>query len=80
MKMDEVRSIAKLHSIRPDHLSKSELIKTIQTEESNFDCFATAYSGECDQVNCIWPEDCFEAARKGESPVPVQELHATGYS
>jgi hypothetical protein len=32
-------------------------------------------------VNCIWPEDyCFEAARKGESPVPVQELHATGYS
>lgn len=66
MKMEEVRSIAKSHSIKPDHLSKTELIRTIQAEEGNFDCFATAYDGECDQVNCIWREDCFESAHKGE--------------
>jgi hypothetical protein len=66
MKMDEVRSIAKSHSIKPAHLSKAELIKTIQSEEGNFDCFATAYSGECDQFGCRWREDCFAAAREGE--------------
>ena len=66
MKMEEIRSIAKSHHIKPDHLSKAELIKTIQIEEGNFDCFATACSGECDQVNCIWREDCFAAALKGE--------------
>jgi hypothetical protein len=66
MKMEEIRSIAKSHRIKPDHLSKAELIKTIQSDEGNFDCFATAYSGECDQVNCIWREDCFAAALKGE--------------
>ncbi len=66
MKMEEVRSIAKSHSIKPEHLSKTELIRTIQAEEGNFDCFATAYDGECDQVNCIWREDCFESAHKGE--------------
>jgi len=66
MKMEEVRSIARSHSIKPAHLSKTELIKTIQTREGNFDCFATAYDGECDQFGCIWREDCFAAAMKGE--------------
>lgn len=67
MKLEEVRNIAKQHSIKPNHLSKSELIKTIQTQEGNFDCFATATSGECDQVNCLWREDCFDsAAHQGE--------------
>lgn len=62
MKLDEVRSIAKSHQIKPNHLSKIELIKAIQTEEGNFDCFATANGGECDQANCLWREDCFDAA------------------
>jgi hypothetical protein len=67
MKLGDVRSIAKSHSIKPDHLSKAELIKAIQTEEGNFACFATASSGECDQVGCLWREDCFVAAsHKGE--------------
>jgi hypothetical protein len=66
MKMDQVRSIAKSYSIKPDNLSKAELIRTIQTEEGNFDCFATASGGECDQVNCLWREDCFAEALKGE--------------
>lgn len=65
MKLEEVRSIAKSHSINPNHLSKSELIRTIQTEEGNFDCFATAYDGECDQGNCLWRGECFDAAIKG---------------
>ena len=66
MKMEDVRSIAKSHSIKTNHLSKADLIRTIQAEEGNFDCFATAYDGVCDQVNCLWREDCFEAAQKGE--------------
>jgi len=58
MKTEEVRMIARSHSIKPDHLSKTELIKAIQTEEGNFDCFGSAYDGVCDQVNCLWKEDC----------------------
>ena len=63
MKLEEIRSIAKSHSINPGKLSKTELIKSIQTDEGNFDCFATAYDGVCDQMNCIWREDCFAAAQ-----------------
>ena len=66
MKIEAVRSIAKSHSINPGKLSKTELIKSIQTKEGNFDCFATAYGGECDQGGCSWREDCFDAASTGE--------------
>lgn len=66
MKMEEIRSIAKSQGISPGKLSKTELIRSIQAEEGNFDCFATAYAGECDQVGCNWREDCFETAQRGE--------------
>jgi len=43
MKMNEITAIAKIiYGIVPDKLSKTDLIKTIQTKEGNFDCFATA--------------------------------------
>ena len=42
--------------------SKTELIKMIQKMEGNFDCFSTAYSGECDQADCCWRNDCYAAA------------------
>ena len=59
MKLEDVRSIARSHSLKPDHLSNTELIRTIQTVEGNFDCYATACDGECDQGGCLWREDCF---------------------
>lgn len=62
MKLEDIRTIAKSRSIKPNHLSKTELIKSIQTDEGNFDCFATANNGECDQADCLWREDCFDAA------------------
>lgn len=65
MKMEEVRSIAKSCGINPSRLSKNELIKSIQVREGNFDCFATAYDGDCDQSGCSWRKDCFEAAQQG---------------
>ena len=66
MKMEEVRGIAKSQGINPGQLSKTELIRSIQAEEGNFDCFASAYAGECDQAGCSWREDCFETAQRGE--------------
>lgn len=37
--------------------SKKDLIKTIQRQEGNFDCFGTARSN-CDQSTCCWRADC----------------------
>ncbi len=63
MKLTEIRDIAKSHGINPDNIFKTELIRTIQIKEGNFDCYATAYGGICDQLGCRWRDDCFVAAR-----------------
>ncbi|MDO8991022.1 MAG: SAP domain-containing protein [Sideroxyarcus sp.] len=66
MKLTEIRAIAKQHRITLGKLSKSELIKLIQACEGNFDCYATAFAGKCDQGDCGWRGDCFDASRIGE--------------
>jgi hypothetical protein len=62
MNMRELHTIAKSRGVRPDHMYKIELIRSIQIAEKNFDCFATAKEGRCDQSDCRWREDCFESA------------------
>lgn len=65
MKLEDIRTIAKSHSINPGKLTKAALIRSIQSGEGNTACFATASSPECPHVGCSWREDCFDAVRKG---------------
>jgi hypothetical protein len=64
MQMQEIRTIAKNYGIKTARANKVELVRSIQVAEGNFNCFATAKDGICDQVGCIWRTDCFEAAKK----------------
>ncbi|MDD5452572.1 MAG: hypothetical protein PHT49_11820 [Desulfovibrionales bacterium] len=52
---------AKAFNIPMERLTLSDLIKTVQLTEGNFDCFgsATAY---CDQNACSWRAVCFTTA------------------
>jgi hypothetical protein len=65
MNMTNIRTFASLMGIEPGKLLKPALIKKIQIEEGNFDCYATASNSECDQGNCIWQKDCFSSACEG---------------
>ncbi|PKO59823.1 MAG: SAP domain-containing protein [Betaproteobacteria bacterium HGW-Betaproteobacteria-18] len=58
MNMKTIRHLAKTLSIEPGKLSKTELIKKIQVAEGNFDCYGSAINGECDQLDCVWRDDC----------------------
>ena len=64
MNMQEVRGIAKEYGIKTSRMTKADLIKEIQLSEGNFNCFASAVDGVCDQSDCIWREDCFVTAKK----------------
>ena len=64
MQMQEIRTIAKNYGIKTSRANKVELVRSIQVAEGNFNCFATATDGICDQLACIWRNDCFEAAKK----------------
>ncbi|WJG09167.1 hypothetical protein [Aliiglaciecola sp. LCG003] len=63
MKIKDITAIAKERGISRTKMSKTRLIKAIQLNEGNFDCFATAQSGICDQLDCIWRSDCFDSAK-----------------
>lgn len=58
MRLSQIEKIAKSLGVKNAwKYSKKELIKAIQREEGNFDCFGTA-TDFCDQMNCLWREDC----------------------
>lgn len=64
MQIQDIRTIAKAHGLKTARISKVELVRQIQSAEGNFNCFATAVDGVCDQLGCIWRDDCFAAAKK----------------
>ena len=64
MNLQHIRQIAKSRGIVPGKKSKTGLVRSIQHSEGNFECFATAIDGICDQYNCMWRKDCFPAARR----------------
>lgn len=65
MQIQHIRKVARTFGIQTGKLDKLTLIRSIQRAEGNFDCFATAAGGVCDQTDCIWREDCFALAAKG---------------
>ncbi|MFA7242991.1 MAG: SAP domain-containing protein [Sulfuricellaceae bacterium] len=64
MKLQDVRTIARQLGINPNRQSKTDLIRTIQQREGNFDCYGKAAGGECDQPACLWRDDCFASSRE----------------
>ncbi|MDX1252854.1 MAG: SAP domain-containing protein [Gammaproteobacteria bacterium] len=69
MQMPEIRAIARgLGLTPPVTQGKTQLVRDIQRQEGNFDCFATAYDGQCDQVDCVWRVDCFALSKKAQKP------------
>jgi hypothetical protein len=63
MTIQKVRKLARTQGLSPGKFQKIELIRMIQRREGNFDCFATAVNGYCDQSGCLWRDDCFSSAK-----------------
>jgi len=67
MHIQTIRSIAKERGIKAGRMTKADMIRTIQQQEGNFDCFGSALDGYCDQGACSWREDCLGGSRKAAS-------------
>lgn len=69
MKMPEIRAMAKARGLKLGvGVTKIQAIRMIQTDEGNFDCFARAEAGFCDQTECVFREDCLPLAPKQPKP------------
>ncbi len=58
MKLEEIKEIAKQHSIKTGKLKKAELIRSIQLAEGNIACFETGQAAACGEAECLWRTDC----------------------
>ena len=58
MKINEIRKIAKKMGVNSFGLTKIEIVRKIQEKEGNFQCFATDRIKFCDEINCLWRDDC----------------------
>lgn len=67
MHIQTLRGIAKERGIKAGRMAKTEIIRTIQRIEGNFDCFKTAVDGHCDQGGCSWRDDCLSNSKKAAS-------------
>ncbi len=61
--MKEIRELARDLGLKTGRISKIELVRAIQRQQGHFDCFATAYDEACDQLQCLWREECFVQAK-----------------
>ncbi len=65
MKMTEIRTMAKARGLKLGvGTTKIQAVRMIQLDEGNFDCFARAEAGFCDQEGCIFRVDCLSLAPK----------------
>jgi len=64
MNMREIRELAKEKGARISNMTKVDAVRMIQLTEGNFDCFAKADAGDCDQGGCLFREDCIKIASK----------------
>jgi hypothetical protein len=60
MNLKEIKDMAKSQGLKVGNMKKENIIRSIQRAEGNFDCFGSAITGECNQMNCIWRGDCLK--------------------
>ncbi|MFT6896072.1 MAG: hypothetical protein ACJA13_000469 [Paraglaciecola sp.] len=64
MRVKDITNIATQYGLKHLGLNKMALIHLIQRTEGNFDCFASASKGHCDQLACLWRRDCLKQSAK----------------
>jgi len=63
MALKELKEKAKNLGIKTKiGMKNTDLIRSIQTAEGNFPCFATARD-YCGQTSCCWREDCLPVSK-----------------
>ncbi|HAH21498.1 MAG: hypothetical protein A2Y00_03500 [Omnitrophica WOR_2 bacterium GWF2_43_52] len=56
---DIAKKAINLNITHPERYSKTDLIKTIQKKEGNYDCY-NSNNYQCPQLACCWRTDCLK--------------------
>jgi hypothetical protein len=58
MNFNEIRKMAKAMGVKTYRLKKPDMIRSIQREENNIQCFGTKRVESCCEHLCLWRNDC----------------------
>ena len=59
MTLQEIKKIAKQRNIAVDkNMKKADIIRAMQRQEGNNDCFGNIAAKNCGEINCLWRQDC----------------------
>ena len=64
MRLEEIRGIAKEMGIGTYRIKKADLVRTIQREENNIECYGTERVDICQEEACLWRSDCLTLNNK----------------
>lgn len=57
MKVTEIKKKAQAIGVVPRKMTKADLIRAIQKQEGNSECYHSKKI-QCDKTDCCWREDC----------------------
>jgi hypothetical protein len=58
MKFQDIQKLAKNMGINAFRMKKIDLIRSIQREENNIECYGTPRVDHCGEMSCLWRSDC----------------------
>ncbi|MCU7835573.1 MAG: SAP domain-containing protein [gamma proteobacterium symbiont of Taylorina sp.] len=61
MNVKDIQKMVRDLGLKPAKLKKTELIRLIQKEEENDECYASSMANSCGQDDCLWRADCLKA-------------------
>jgi hypothetical protein len=67
VKYKEIQKMAKNMRINTFQMKKNDMILAIQRAENNIECFGTGRVEYCQELSCLWREDCVSLNKSNQS-------------
>ncbi len=64
MKFNEIQKMAKGMGVNTFKMKKTDMILAIQRAENNIECYGTHRVEYCQELACLWREDCLSLNEK----------------
>ncbi len=64
MDFNAIRKMANTMNINTYRMKKVDIIRAIQREENNIECYGTERANNCNELTCLWRDDCLSVNHK----------------
>jgi hypothetical protein len=67
MDFNAIRKMANTMNINTYRMKKVDIIRAIQRTENSMECYGTERASNCDELTCLWRDDCLSVNHKRNS-------------